>query len=98
MNHLPGTELTEGESLDWGKYVGIDEDGSARVFKKEPVKIGDVWAPDEFPAQGQPGCYRINAEYPESKHGRLLKRKKSGGEKSFVPVPKKEENHYDGNW
>jgi len=63
------------DALDWGKYVGIDEDGTARVFKKKPIKIGKVWVPDKFPKQMYPACYEMKTEYPEHLHGRKLKRK-----------------------
>ena len=75
MKHLPGSELEKEEALDWGKYVGVDDDGSARVFKKEPVKIGKTWVPDKFPGKMYPGCYRMNVEYPEHLHGKKLVRK-----------------------
>lgn len=95
MRHLPGHVLSEEQAIEWGNWIGIDEDGSARVFSKEPIKVGDVWVPDEFPGKMYPGCYRVNMEYPESKHGQLLKRKESGNESAFVPVPESEENHYE---
>lgn len=85
MSILPGERLTKTEALKWGKWIGIDDDGSARVFKKKPVKIAKTWVPDEFPDKMYPGCYRVETEYPEHLHGSLLKRKKSDGEKAFVP-------------
>ncbi len=86
MRHLPGSVISEEEALDWGKYVGVDEDGTARVFKKEPVKAGDTWIPDKFPKKMYPACYRMQTEYPERYHGKKLVRKSSGGEKSYVPA------------
>jgi hypothetical protein len=86
MKHLPGSVISEEEALGWGKYVGIDEDGSARVFKKEPIKIGSTWVPDKFPSKMYPACYRMNVEYPEHMHGKKLKRRKQDGEKFYEPV------------
>lgn len=86
MKHLPGTELKETEALSWGKYVGVDDDGTARVFKKEPVKAGGTWIPDKFPDKMYPACYPMETEYPERYHGKLLVRKSSNNEKSYVPA------------
>jgi len=84
MKHLPGSTLSEQEALGWGKYVGIDEDGTARVFKKDPVKAGDTWIPDKFPSKMYPACYEMETEYPEHLHGKKLVRK--SGE--YIPNPK----------
>lgn len=86
MKHLPGESLTKQEALDWGKYVGVDEDGTARVFKKEPVKAGDTWIPDKFPSQMYPACYSIDVNYEPHLHGRMLKREREDGEKFYRPV------------
>lgn len=86
MKHLPGSVIKKESALDWGKWVGIDEDGSARVFKKEPIKIGKTWVPDKFPGKMYPACYRIETEYPEHMHGKKLKRRKQDGEKFYEPV------------
>ena len=82
MKRQPGSVISEDDALDWGKYVGIDEDGTARVFKKEPIKIRKVWVPDKFPKQMYPACYEMKTEYPEHLHGKKLKRK--SGE--YIPV------------
>jgi hypothetical protein len=83
MKHLPGTKLTEHEALDWGKYVGVDEDGSARVFKKQPVKAGDTWIPNKFPDKMYPACYRLENDYPEYS-GQLLVRKSKNGDTVYM--------------
>jgi hypothetical protein len=85
MRHLPGSELTKKQALDWGKYVGVDDDGSARVFKKEPVKAGGTWIPDKFPSQMYPACYRLEETFPERFHGRKLVRTSEDGEKFYRP-------------
>lgn len=96
--HLPGTLLTESEALDWGKYLAIDPDGSARVFKHEPIKVGGRWVPDKFPGKMAPACYPVDEEYEDHLEGRLLERKISGGDRFYVKVDKTSEKIYRGGW
>lgn len=83
MKYLPGSTLTEESALGWGRWLGIDEDGSARVFKKEPIKIKGRWVPDKFPNQMLCSCYAVEMEYPEHMHGKKMKRRRQKGEKFY---------------
>jgi len=80
---MPSERLTRAKALKWGKWIGIDDDGSARVFKKKPVKIGSTWVSDEFPGKMYPACYRLEDDYKDHLHGCLLRRDTKNGEKFF---------------
>lgn len=73
MKLLPGTTVTRKQALEHFRWLAVDEDGSARVFEKKPVKVENTWVPDEFPSNGYPACYRVEGDF-EDKSGRLLKK------------------------
>lgn len=86
MKHVPGSVISKEDALSWGRWIGIDQDGSARVFKKEPMKIKGKWVPDKFPKQMYPSCYPVEMEYPDHMDGKKLKRRKQDGEKFYELV------------
>lgn len=63
------------EDLEWGRYIGIDEDGKTFLFKDEPVYIEGWWVPDEFRKKMYASCEQLDLDF-ENFQGRLLKKKR----------------------
>lgn len=69
------------EAQDFGRWLAVDADGSAHVFRKKPVVIAGRWVPDKFPT----GCVRacVDAGELPTFEGKLFKRTTTKGKHSW---------------
>jgi hypothetical protein len=78
LSYSAKERLTEQESLDWGKWLAVDDDGSARVFKSKPMKVSGYWITRDFPKKMYAACYRVEGSFNEYWSGTLFEKSKNG--------------------
>jgi hypothetical protein len=66
------------EAEKHGKWLAVDPDGSARVFRCRPEMIAGMWVPSEFKSDFAPAC--VDAGRFPGMEGRLMRRRRKGGE------------------
>lgn len=67
----------------FGRWLAVDNSGSAHVFKKEPLKMDGLWVPDKFPSTFARAC--IDAGQLPHLSGKLFKRRTESGEYKWEP-------------
>jgi hypothetical protein len=75
--------MIDQEAQEFGKWLAVDDDGTAHVFRKKPTeKIRGKWITTNFESGVQRAC--VSAGTVPNFEGKLLKRKKRDGEFSWT--------------
>lgn len=69
------------EAEEFGRWLAVDNDGTAHVFRQQPTNIAGKWVPDSFPT----GCVKacVPAGNLSNFSGQLFKRRTRQGEHTW---------------
>lgn len=72
MNLPPGVTIENEDSLEQFRWLGVNEDGTVRLFEDKPIKAGGTWVPEEFP-DDYSSCYRLEDNYEDGEGGLFVR-------------------------